>query len=79
MQVTILVTVLVMQAGSTEWLEMSHLWGANWIINGGPLKGPFSVKLTSLTTARTLSARDVIPNKWSPKATYTSRLNFKLF
>ncbi|KAM0960460.1 hypothetical protein ACFX2I_025400 [Malus domestica] len=63
-------------ASSSEWIEMSHVWGANWCINGGPLKGPFSVKITTLSTAKTLSARDVIPGNWSPKATYTSRLNF---
>ncbi|MBA0798922.1 hypothetical protein Gohar_009470 [Gossypium harknessii] len=64
------------QANSNEWIEMNHLWGANWCVNRGPLKGPFSVKLTTLSTGRTLSARDVIPRNWSPKATYTSRLNF---
>lgn len=66
----------VWQANSKEWMEMAHVWGATWCINGGPLKGPFSVKLTTLSTAKTLSARDVIPRNWSPKATYTSRLNF---
>lgn len=65
----------VAQSGA-EWLEMKHLWGANWAFIGGPLRGPFSVKLTSLSTQQTLSARDVIPRNWSPKATYTSRLNF---
>lgn len=68
---------MVLQASSTEWLPMTHLWGANWCIIGGPLQGPFSVKLTTLSTATTLSARDVIPRRWTPKATYTSRLNFK--
>ncbi|KAK1313053.1 Expansin-B3 [Acorus calamus] len=63
-------------ATSENWLEMKHIWGANWCIIGGPLKGPFSLKLTTLSTKRTLSARDVIPRNWSPKATYTSRLNF---
>lgn len=66
---------------SNEWLEMTHIWGANWVINGqggGPLQGPFSVKLTTLSTGRVLSARDVIPGNWSPKATYTSRLNFHI-
>ncbi|KAK6919044.1 RlpA-like protein, double-psi beta-barrel domain [Dillenia turbinata] len=63
-------------ASSSEWLEMKHVWGASWCIIGGPLRGPFSVKLTTLSTGRTLSARDVIPRNWSPKATYTSRLNF---
>lgn len=66
----------IKEANSNEWLEMNHLWGANWCIIGGPLKGPFSVKLTTLSTGRTLSAREVIPSNWSPKATYTSRLNF---
>ncbi|KAL2937710.1 Expansin-B3 [Bienertia sinuspersici] len=66
----------IKEATSNEWIEMTHLWGANWCIIGGPLKGPFSVKLTTLSTGRTLSTRDVIPQKWSPTATYTSRLNF---
>ncbi|KAK8944255.1 Expansin-B16 [Platanthera zijinensis] len=61
---------------STEWQEMKHIWGANWCIIGGPLAGPFSVRVTTLSTQRSLSARDVIPRNWSPKATYTSRLNF---
>ncbi|XP_009624764.1 expansin-B3 [Nicotiana tabacum] len=66
----------IREARSNQWLKMTHLWGANWCIIGGPLQGPFSVKLTTLSKRRTLSARDVIPSKWSPKATYTSRLNF---
>ncbi|XP_049401556.1 expansin-B3-like [Solanum stenotomum] len=66
----------IREAKSNRWLTMSHLWGANWCIIGGPLQGPFSVKLTTLTKKRTLSARDVIPSKWTPKATYTSKLNF---
>ncbi|KAG7010368.1 Expansin-B3, partial [Cucurbita argyrosperma subsp. argyrosperma] len=67
----------IKEAGSAgEWVDMNHLWGANWCIIGGPLKGPFSVRLTTLSTGRSLSARDIIPRNWSPKATYTSRLNF---
>ncbi|XP_038714480.1 expansin-B3-like [Tripterygium wilfordii] len=66
----------IREASSSEWLQMKHIWGASWCIIGGPLKGPFSVKITTLSTGKTLSARDVIPRNWSPKATYTSRLNF---
>ncbi|CAH2051123.1 unnamed protein product [Thlaspi arvense] len=66
----------IRQAESKEWIAMKHIWGANWVIVGGPLKGPFSVKLTTLSNNRTLSATDVIPQKWVSKATYTSRLNF---
>ncbi|KAK9222216.1 hypothetical protein WN944_010648 [Citrus x changshan-huyou] len=73
---TLIFIYIVWQASSSEWLQMNHVWGANWSIIGGPLKGPFSVKLATLSTGRTLSARAVIPSNWSPKATYTSRLNF---
>ncbi|XP_062019637.1 expansin-B3-like [Rosa rugosa] len=66
----------IRQASSSEWVAMRHVWGASWCIDGGPLRGPFSVKITTLSTARSLTARDVIPSNWSPKATYTSRLNF---
>lgn len=65
-----------MQAGSSQWLEMSHSWGANWIMNGGPLNGPLSVKLTSLSGANTFLALDVIPKDWRPMATYISRHNY---
>lgn len=63
------------QGGSSEWLQMTHLWGANWCIIAGPLRGPFSVKL-STSTGKSLTAKAVIPGNWTPKATYTSRLNF---
>ncbi|MCD9646546.1 hypothetical protein HAX54_036465 [Datura stramonium] len=71
-----LVNLRMEMARSNKWLTMTASMGANWCIIGGPLEGPFSVKLTTLSKRRTLSARDVIPSKWSPKATYTSRLNF---
>ncbi|KAF3322366.1 expansin-B16-like protein [Carex littledalei] len=66
----------IQPANSAQWLNMEHIWGATWCLNGGSLKGPFSVRITTLSTKQTLSARDVIPRNWSPKATYTSRLNF---
>uniref|UniRef100_A0A0E0K2U9 Expansin-like EG45 domain-containing protein n=1 Tax=Oryza punctata TaxID=4537 RepID=A0A0E0K2U9_ORYPU len=64
------------QANSAQWQDMNHIWGATWSLTPGPLVGPFSVRLTTLTTKQTLSAQDVIPKNWTPKATYTSRLNF---
>ncbi|KAG7983602.1 hypothetical protein I3843_04G114900 [Carya illinoinensis] len=70
-------SVQIKQASSTEWEEMTHLWGANWCLNKGPLKGPFSVRVTTQTTGTTLSATNIIPSNWAPKATYTaSRLKF---
>ncbi|GJN26930.1 hypothetical protein PR202_gb14897 [Eleusine coracana subsp. coracana] len=64
------------EANSVEWLDMKHVWGATWCLVRGPLVGPFSVRLTTLSGRKTLTARDVIPKNWRPKATYTSRLNF---
>ncbi|GJN02257.1 hypothetical protein PR202_ga19589 [Eleusine coracana subsp. coracana] len=66
----------IKQANSVEWLDMKHVWGATWCLVRGPLVGPFSVRLTTLSGRKTLTARDVIPKNWTPKATYTSRLNF---
>ncbi|KAE8075912.1 hypothetical protein FH972_014593 [Carpinus fangiana] len=66
----------IKQANSEDWLEMTHVWGANWCFNGGPLQGPFSVKITTLTTGKSLAAKDVIPGNWSPTSTYFSRLKF---
>ncbi|GLJ40741.1 hypothetical protein SUGI_0842190 [Cryptomeria japonica] len=64
------------EADSDSWMEMKHLWGANWSALGGPMKAPFSLRITSLSSKRTLSARNVIPHNWFPNATYRSRLNF---
>ncbi|KQJ83731.1 expansin-B17 isoform X1 [Brachypodium distachyon] len=65
------------QASSAQWLDMKHVWGATWCMYGGPLAGPFSVRLTTLSAPKTLTARDVIPRNWAPRGTYTSRLNFE--
>ncbi|WVZ74471.1 hypothetical protein U9M48_022650 [Paspalum notatum var. saurae] len=64
------------QANSAQWQDMQHIWGATWSLTPGPLVGPFSVRLTTLSGKQTLTAQDVIPKNWTPKATYTSRLNF---
>ncbi|XP_006653618.1 expansin-B17 [Oryza brachyantha] len=67
----------IKQANSVEWLDMKHVWGATWCLVRGPLVGPFSVRLTTLSAQKTLTAREVIPRNWKPTATYTSRLNFE--
>ncbi|XP_062226245.1 expansin-B17 [Phragmites australis] len=68
----------IKQANSVQWLDMKHVWGATWCLVRGPLVGPFSVRLATLSARKTLTARDVIPKNWTPKATYTSRLNFEV-
>ncbi|KAG8082766.1 hypothetical protein GUJ93_ZPchr0014g47123 [Zizania palustris] len=68
----------IKQANSVQWLDMKHVWGGTWCLVRGPLVGPFSVRLTTLSAEKTLTARDVIPRNWKPTATYTSRLNFEV-
>nr|ADE75675.1 unknown [Picea sitchensis] len=65
------------QVDSNAWMEMRHIWGVNWFLPGGaPLKAPFSVRVTTLTSKRTLSAMNVIPEHWYPNATYSARVKF---
>ncbi|TVU36839.1 hypothetical protein EJB05_18789, partial [Eragrostis curvula] len=59
-------------ANSVQWLDMKHVWGATWCL----VQGPLSVRLTTLSGKKTLTARDVIPRNWTPKAIYTARPNF---
>jgi hypothetical protein len=56
---------LFLQANSAQWLDMKHVWGATWCLYGGPTAGPFSVRLTTLSAPKTLTARDVIPKNGS--------------
>ncbi|KAK7290906.1 hypothetical protein RIF29_05681 [Crotalaria pallida] len=62
------------QGDSTEWMPMTNLWGANWAVTKGPLKGPFSVRLIT-TTGKSFTSKNVIPHNFSPKASYISTGN----
>nr|ADE77703.1 unknown [Picea sitchensis] len=43
---------------------MQQTWGANWSLNSDPLQAPFSIRLKCLSTGRTLTANNVIPQNW---------------
>ncbi|PKA61091.1 Expansin-B18 [Apostasia shenzhenica] len=60
------------QQGSSEWVPMRHSWGAVWQFNsgGGPLRAPFSLRLTSYTSHTSIVAGGVIPADWRPGVTY---------
>ena len=62
---------------SPEWEPMHHSWGAVWRIIDPhrPLKGPFSIRLTS-QSGKELVASDVIPEDWKPDAVYQSNIQF---
>ncbi|OAY68019.1 Expansin-B6 [Ananas comosus] len=63
--------------GQGVWTPMRESWGAIWRLDSNhPLQGPFSVRLTTLTSGKTLVAADVIPANWKPLTTYRSVVNF---
>eukprot|EP00253_Pinus_taeda_P010056 PITA_10056 len=72
-----LAAVELQQANSKSWQKMTHKWGVNWVLNSpNPLQAPFSIRLTSLSGKKTLTANNVIPKNWQPNATYKSNINY---
>lgn len=60
-----------------NWLAMKQSWGANWKIDLPPqIKPPFSIRLTTLDSNKTLVANNVIPLDWAPGKSYRSLVNF---
>lgn len=68
----------LMQGNSKSWQQMTHKWGVNWVLNSpNALQPPFSIRLTSLSGKKTLTANSVIPKNWQPNATYKSNVNYQ--
>ncbi|KAJ7523951.1 hypothetical protein O6H91_18G069900 [Diphasiastrum complanatum] len=67
-------SVELLEAGSQTWQSMYQVWGANWCLNYGPLRAPFSIRLHS--SGETITADNVIPGDWSPSSLYSASINF---
>ncbi|TVU31797.1 hypothetical protein EJB05_23498 [Eragrostis curvula] len=66
----------LMEKETQEWMPMRLSWGAIWRIDPNrPLKGPFSIRLTS-ESGKQLVANDVIPEDWRPTTVYQSDIQF---
>lgn len=62
---------------SDSWVSMQQSWGAVWKLDAGKtLRAPFSIRLTSLDSRKTIIASGVIPAGWEPGQTYRSVINF---
>ncbi|KAK4269810.1 hypothetical protein QN277_022919 [Acacia crassicarpa] len=65
------------QANSEQWQAMQLNSGATWKLNAAiPLQAPFSIRLTTFESKKTLEAINVIQAGWSPGQIYQSSVNF---
>ncbi|XP_043710556.1 putative expansin-B2 isoform X1 [Telopea speciosissima] len=63
---------------SDTWLCMQESWGAVWKLNyGSELQAPFSLRLTSLESGKTLVVNNAIPAGWKAGTTYRSVVNYE--
>ncbi|KAM7267890.1 hypothetical protein ACFE04_010056 [Oxalis oulophora] len=69
--------VEVQQAGSNVWQRMDESIGAVWKINVPTgIKGPLSLRLTSLESKKSIIAYNVIPSQFGPGQTFVTNVNF---
>lgn len=64
------------KGSKTNWISMSHNWGASYqafsMLRGQAL----SFKITSLATRQTIVAYNVAPSYWNAGLTYQANVNF---
>lgn len=60
----------------TDWISMSHNWGASYQAFASLGGQALSFKITSYSTKETVIAYDVAPSNWCAGLTYKSDVNF---
>ncbi|KAK4403932.1 Expansin-B12 [Sesamum angolense] len=66
-------SVEISASNSKGWMAMQPSWGATWKV-GLPvgLKGPYSVRVTTIQSGRKVVAHQAIPANWAPGQHYLS-------
>ena len=62
---------------TSQWLSMSHNWGASYQAFAQLAGQSLSFKLKSYSTGETLIAYNVAPQYWTVGMTYKATVNFK--
>ncbi|XP_024995979.1 expansin-A7-like [Cynara cardunculus var. scolymus] len=60
----------------TDWISMSHNWGASYQAFATLQGQALSFRLTSYTTKQTITAYNVAPTNWNLGLTYQANVNF---
>ncbi|XP_057976075.1 expansin-A18 [Malania oleifera] len=64
------------KGSSTDWISMSHNWGASYQAFATLAGQSLSFRLTSYTSRQTIVAWNVAPPSWTVGLTYKSHANF---
>lgn len=70
-----IVTRMAVKSPSTDWLQMSRSWGANWQSNAN-LDGQSLSFIVTIDDGRTLNLNNVVPSGWHFGGTYAANSNF---
>ncbi|KAJ4902078.1 Expansin-A18 [Raphanus sativus] len=67
---------MAVKGSRTNWIDMSHNWGASYQAFSSLYGQSLSFRLTSYTTRQTIYAWNAAPASWSAGKTYNSYTNF---
>ena len=73
------IKTMAVKGSRTNWINMSHNWGASYQAFSSLYGQSLSFRLTSYTTRQTIYAWNAAPASWSAGQTYKSNANFSWF